>query len=116
MNYFAHACHHLDAPYFVVGTAVPDLLSVCESRRLRREHVVAVHGQNCASPDEAEAQIVAGIMRHFDDDATFHANATFSATSTDLALSIRGGIRSDVVCEPAFWGTCSRSCCSTPAS
>ena len=89
MNYFAHACHHLDAPYFVVGTAVPDLLSVCEPRRLRREHVVAVHGQNCASPDEAEAQIVAGIMRHFDDDATFHANATFSAISTDLALSIR---------------------------
>ena len=86
MNYFAHAYQHLAAPYFAVGTAVPDLLSACEPRRLRREHVMAVEGQNRASP---EAQIVAGILRHFDDDATFHANAAFCAISTELALSIR---------------------------
>ena len=89
MNYFAHAYHHLDAPYFAVGTAVPDLLSVCEPRRLRRERVMAVEGQNRASPGAAEAQVVAGIVQHFDDDATFHASATFCAISTELALSIR---------------------------
>ena len=89
MNYFAHAYHHLDAPYFVVGTAVPDLLSVCEPRRLRRGHVVAVDGQNRTSSNKAEAQVFAGIMRHFDDDATFHASATFFSISTDLTRSIR---------------------------
>jgi hypothetical protein len=91
VNYFAHSYHHLDAPYFVAGTAVPDLLSVCEPRRLRRERVLVVRGQNGSSPDadDAEAQIVAGILRHFEDDALFHASDTFSRVSAELKLSIR---------------------------
>ncbi len=89
MNYFAHSYHYLDSPYFVAGTAVPDLLSVCEPRWLRRERVLAVHRKNGPSRDEAEAQIVAGALRHFEDDARFHASVTFCRVSAELKLSIR---------------------------
>lgn len=42
MNYFAHGREHLDRPYFLAGTAVPDWLSVSDrGSRVRRKQAAA---------------------------------------------------------------------------
>ena len=102
MNYFAHSYHHLDRPYFVAGTAIPDWLVVCDRRHLRRERIATAWAERRlpggddedeevegVAEDDEEAQVIGGILRHLEDDARFHASATFSAASTELTLSIR---------------------------
>ena len=66
MNYFAHALHHLDRPYFVAGTAVPDWLSVADRKvRLRPRQLEPW----LASDDRIQSEVAAGIARHLDDAA-----------------------------------------------
>lgn len=98
MNYFAHSYHHLDAPYFAAGTAVPDWLSVCGPRRLRRKHVEVVLARLGTDPENGvaaegleagDALVLEGILRHFDDDVRFHADAVFLKVASELTLSIR---------------------------
>ena len=89
MNYFAHSYHHLDKPYFVAGTAVPDWLVACDRRRLKRERVEALWAAPPLPEDSAEAQVVSGILQHLKDDARFHESAVFATISTELTRTIR---------------------------
>lgn len=85
MNYLAHARDHLDRPYAVAGTSLPDWLRVLgrryriDPRRLERTEVDGV----------AEARLRLGATRHFVDDAWFHEAPAFRHVTGLITKRIR---------------------------
>ncbi len=86
MNYLAHGYRFVDRPWALVGTAVPDLMTIGDRRRrLRRQDIPeAASGMDAASADLAE-----GLHAHFHDDGWFHATPAFAEVSEALARVIR---------------------------
>jgi hypothetical protein len=101
MNYFAHGLAHLDRPYFLAGTAVPDWLSVVDRRmRARRRRVEPfVHDR-----DPRVAAVAAGVLQHLDDDRWFHQTRAFAETSLQLTATIRDLLPPDDGFRPSFLG------------
>ena len=101
MNYFAHAWHFLDDPYFVAGTAVPDWLSVSDRQvRLRSRHVAA-------AVDDADPRVAAvarGVLQHIRDDARFHATRAFAESSLALTVLVRDALGAETGFRPSFLG------------
>lgn len=101
MNYFAHGRDHVERPYFLAGTAVPDWLSVVD-RRMR------VRGRRAEpyldDPDCRRADIAAGILQHLHDDRWFHQTRAFAELSLQLTLEIRGILAEDEGFRPSFLG------------
>jgi hypothetical protein len=92
MNYFAHALHHLDRPYFVAGTAVPDWLSVADRQvRLRPRQLEPWF----ESGDRIQAEVAAGAARHLHDDGWFHATRGFTEVTGQLTLLFRERMGAD---------------------
>lgn len=92
MNYFAHALHHLDRPYFAAGTAVPDWLSVADrSVRLRPRMLEPWFN----SEDPIQAEIAAGAARHLHDDGWFHATRGFVEVTGQLTHLFRSRLGAD---------------------
>lgn len=92
MNYFAHACRHLDDPCFVAGTGVPDWLSVCDRGvRVRAKRVAPVI-ETWEGPSAAVAR---GVLQHLRDDAWFHDTRDF----VELMLALTGMVRRAVPCD-----------------
>jgi hypothetical protein len=101
MNYFAHARHFLDQPYWVAGTGVPDWLSVVDRQvRIRPKHAEAFQYSDCPRV----AAVAGGVLQHLRDDAHFHRTRAFAETS--LELSRRAGRALPAVCglQPPFLG------------
>jgi hypothetical protein len=101
MNYFAHARHFLDDPYFVAGTAVPDWLSVSDRQvRLR---------SRCVAPaiDDADPRVAAiarGVLQHLRDDKQFHGTRAFAETSLALTVLVRDALEAETGFRPSFLG------------
>jgi hypothetical protein len=101
MNYFAHALPLLDRPYCMAGAAVPDWLMVADrTLRLRSKH---------AKPfiDDADAitsEVAAGVLRHLDEDARFHATRAFAETSLAITILAREALGNENGPRPAFLG------------
>lgn len=101
MNYFAHALHHLDRPYFVAGTAVPDWLSVADRQvRLRPRQLEPWF--DCA--DAIQAEIAAGAARHLHDDGWFHATRGFTEVTGQLTHLFRNELGADDKYHCGFLG------------
>jgi hypothetical protein len=101
MNYFAHALHFLDRPYFLAGTAVPDWLSVADRQvRLRSKHAEAFLND----PDPCVAEVAAGTLQHLRDDAQFHSTRAFAETSLELTVRIRDVLGGETGLRPSFLG------------
>ncbi len=101
MNYFAHARHFLDDPYFAAGTAVPDWLSVSDRRvRLRSKHVAPA--VNDADP--RVAALARGVLQHLRDDAQFHGSRAFAETSLALTVRARDALAAESGFRPSFLG------------
>ncbi|MBI1248346.1 hypothetical protein GC197_10975 [bacterium] len=101
MNYLAHGRLHLDQPYFLAGTAVPDWLNVVDRKcRARSKKALPL----CASPDECEAQIAAGIVQHHADDDWFHRTEAFNRLQWDFTRQIRDFLGKDSGMRPSFLG------------
>ena len=81
MNYFAHGLAHIDRPYFLAGTALPDWLSVVDRKVRLREKTLA--------PQAASSDLAAGALRHLHDDAWFHTTRAFAEVSAKLGLLFR---------------------------
>jgi hypothetical protein len=78
LNYLAHAHLHLDRPWFVAGTALPDWLSASDRpTRIHRDRLP--HGSDLA----------AGIIRHFEDDEWFHGTEAFQRSESELTTLVR---------------------------
>jgi len=101
MNYFAHALPFLDRPYFAAGTGVPDWLTVVDRKvRLRIKHVEPF----IADPDPVTAAVAGGVLRHFNDDARFHATRAFAELSWQLTAMVRDALRDKDGLRPSFLG------------
>ncbi|NIL96871.1 MAG: hypothetical protein GTO53_13165 [Planctomycetales bacterium] len=101
MNYLAHARQHLDDPYFVAGTALPDWLNVVARKvRVRRRH---------AAPFEADSQaplaaIARGVLQHHHDDAWFHRTPAFAQLSLEMTVRVREALPGDEGMRVFFLG------------
>ncbi|MDZ4689269.1 MAG: hypothetical protein SH850_29690 [Planctomycetaceae bacterium] len=90
VNYFAHALPHLDRPYFLAGTALPDWLSVVDRKLRLRPKLLEPH---CESEDAVVRELALGAMRHLDDDGWFHVTRGFAETTAELGLLFRERLR-----------------------
>ena len=87
MNSFSHAVRFLDWDRrFVVGTSIPDWLTMVDRRvRARRRLAQPV----AANPDHPHNALAAGIVQHHEDDQVFHGNPSFIQLNLDFAREIR---------------------------
>ena len=101
MNYFTHALNHLDRPYFVAGTAVPDWLSVADRKvRFRPQHL-----EPWADGGETlQAEVAAGTLRHLHDDGWFHATRGFVEVTGELTQLFREQLGADDQYHCGFLG------------
>mgnify|MGYP007059388219 CR=1 FL=1 len=101
MNYFAHGRHFIADPYFLLGTAAPDLIRVAARKsRLREKH--AREFVQDESPRVAE--IAAGIQQHHADDAWFHKTQAFAQLSLEFTVIARDALPGDEGFRPSFLG------------
>ena len=101
MNYFAHSLRFLDRPYFVVGTNVPDWLSVVDRQVRMRSKLVEPFMLNDGS---IQSEVAAGVWQHLHDDGWFHATRAFFEVSTSLAVSFREVLGPDDSHRTSFLG------------
>lgn len=86
MNYLCHARDCLDRPYELVGAVLPDWLRTLDrGARIRPWMVDGI----TAARGSPRAQIVAGLRRHFADDAWFHSSPVFQQVCEGIAGQIR---------------------------
>jgi len=86
MNYFAHALCHLDRPWFMVGAAVPDLLSVVDRAvRVRPKGVDAF----LTDAEGVQREVALGIRQHFFDDDWFHRTRGFAEVTALMTVQFR---------------------------
>ena len=101
MNYFAHGIRFLDRPWFVVGTATPDWLSVADRKvRLREKHLEGF----LDDPDDRIREFSAGAMQHLHDDGWFHESAAFYEITATVAECFRRRSGADERIRPGFLG------------
>lgn len=101
MNYFAHGIRFLDRPYFLIGTAMPDLLSVCDRGvRLRARHVEPFVLQD----DDPVSQFAAGVLQHLHDDRWFHKTRGFFEITGELTRLFREHVARDDRFRASFLG------------
>ncbi len=101
MNYFAHGYAFLDDPYFLVGTAVPDWLSVIDRRMRARSKLAKPFIEH---EDKCVAAIAAGIVQHHHDDRWFHRTRAFAELHLKLTATVRGVLPADDGFRPNFLG------------
>lgn len=101
MNYFTHALKHLDRPYFVAGTAVPDWLSVADRKvRFRPQHL----GPWANASGTVQAEVAAGTLQHLHDDDWFHATRGFVEVTGELTRLFRERLGADDKYHCGFLG------------
>lgn len=86
MNYLSHGRDHVDEPYALAGTALPDWLRVLSRRARLRAGLLPATGDSDRSP---EAQLGRGVRAHLEDDRWFHASEAFERVSADVTDEIR---------------------------
>jgi hypothetical protein len=101
MNYFSHARRYLNDPYFAVGTAVPDWLSVLD-RKVRARSTSAA--KLLKDEDARVVAICGGIIQHHHDDAWFHQTEIFLTLNAKFAQQLRKLLEGDVSMRPSFVG------------
>lgn len=101
MNYLAHAYQHLDRPYFAVGTALPDWMSVLDRKnRARRQFAEPV----TQDVDPEVAAFAGGVIQHHTDDAWFHTCPAFVQLSTTFAVELRSHLAAGLGHQAGFVG------------
>jgi len=101
MNYFAHGYRYIDQPYFLVGTAIPDLLSVVDRRVRMRPGRTEDYLSTAVAP---QYEIAAGVLQHLQDDQLFHNTRAFIEVSGQLTRLFRILLESDENHRPSFLG------------
>jgi hypothetical protein len=101
MNYFAHGRDHVDDPYFLAGTAVPDWLSVVDRKVRARSQRAAPLMEDS---DPRVAAVARGIVRHHRDDAWFHETRAFGEICWRFTAAVRDALPPDDSLRPSFLG------------
>lgn len=92
MNYFAHALNHLDRPYFMAGTAIPDWLSVVDRKVRLRPRLLEPWFQN---ESEIQSAVAMGVNQHLSDDDWFHSSRGFVEVTGELTHRFRACLGTD---------------------
>jgi hypothetical protein len=101
MNYFTHALHHLDRPYFAAGTAIPDWLSVADRKvRLGPRLLEPWIHVDC----DVQSAVAAGALRHLTDDDWFHTTRGFVEVTGELTHRFREFLGPDESYHCGFLG------------
>jgi len=101
VNYLAHGFRHLDRPYFLAGTALPDWLNVVNRRcRVRTKHALPW----CVSSDARLAEFARGVAQHHHDDGWFHETQAFHDLSWRFTCEFRDRLNADDGLRPSFLG------------
>ncbi len=101
MNYFTHALNHLDRPYFMASTAIPDWLSVIDRKVRLRPRLL----EPWLNPEQGiQSQIAAGALRHLTDDDWFHTTRGFVEVTGELTLQFRQYLGADDQYHCGFLG------------
>lgn len=101
MNYFAHGCRFVDRPYFLVGTALPDMLRVSDPGVRVRSKGAQPWINEEQSPT---SEIAAGILQHLEDDDWFHSLPTFIELTGVLSRLFREAAPEDSTLRAPFLG------------
>ena len=101
MNYFAHALNHLDRPYYMASTAIPDWLSAAD-RKVRLRPRQLEPWLNC--DDDIQSAVAAGALQHLHDDDWFHATRGFVEVTSELTRHFRERLGSDDKFHCGFLG------------
>lgn len=101
MNFLAHALDHLDHPYVVAGTSVPDWLSVID-RKVRARSVAAE--KLLEDEDSRVREVAEGIIQHHVDDRWFHGGRAFTELNLEFAVELRDQLVDDEGFRPSFLG------------
>jgi len=86
VNYLAHGIRYLDRPYFLIGSAIPDLLSVVNRKSRVRRRVVEERLDTLRAEDR---ELALGIIQHLADDQWFHGTPGFYAATGELSRQFR---------------------------
>lgn len=98
MNCFSHAYRFLDRdPRFIVGTAIPDWLTLVDRKVRARKRLAMPLVENESEPHN---QLASGIVQHHDDDDWFHANPTFVELNLNFAVELRELLGKDAGFRP----------------
>lgn len=102
MNCFSHAYRFLERdPYFVVGTCVPDWLTlVARKTRVREKSAM----EFIRDDNSAMAELAGGIMRHHQDDHWFHGGREFVELNLQFAIELRDLLGKDAGFRPHLAG------------
>lgn len=101
MNYFTHALNHLDRPYLMAATGIPDWLSVVDRKvRLRPRHLEP--WLSCG--DEVQSAVATGALQHLSDDDWFHSSRGFAEVTTELTHRFRQHLGKDEKYHCGFLG------------
>jgi hypothetical protein len=101
MNYFAHGLPHLEDPYFLAGTAVPDWLNVADRGVRVRTRQAAPFVDHV---EDALARLARGIVEHHRDDAWFHETPAFHELCWQLTSAVKQALPDDEGFRPSFLG------------
>ncbi len=101
MNFFSHGITLLDRPYELTGAAVPDWLSFLD-RRVRARRNLALPFVEDVDPQIAA--VARGIVRHHEDDRTFHGCRAFVELNLQFTVAIRDRVAPDESMRPGFVG------------
>jgi len=101
LNYFAHGIRFLDRPYFLIGTAMPDLLSVVDRDVRLRARLVEPF---VIDDDDRASQFAAGVLQHLHDDRWFHKTRGFFEVTGELTRLFREHVDGDDRFRAAFLG------------
>jgi len=102
MNYFAHGMDLAETPHLMVGSALPDMLSVVHRKaRLRRRLAEEFLARAAPGP---EADLAAGVIRHLDDDDWFHRTRAFNDLMWRFTVLVRDALPGDDGLRPRFLG------------
>ncbi|MDP6723258.1 MAG: hypothetical protein QGF59_31640 [Pirellulaceae bacterium] len=101
MNYFAHGRRFLANPHFLVGTAVPDWLSVVNRRSRARERLALPFVDH---EDSETAALARGIVQHHRDDHWFHQTRAFAELNLRFTVAFREMLDPDPGFRPSFLG------------
>lgn len=101
MNYFAHGRLYIDEPYFLAGTAVPDLLVVSDRHvKVRAQHAAPF----LEDADHIVRAVARGIARHHFDDGWFHVTLAFHELTLELTVRSRALLPADGGFRASFLG------------
>ena len=99
MNCFTHGIRFLDNPYYLVGTAVPDWLTLIDRKVRVRKRLASEFLDHTDAPTR---DLAGGIVQHHDDDGWFHDRAEFVQLNLELSIQLRDLLGADSGFRPHF--------------